>query len=105
MFLRAGIPLTDQPTLIFLDEIQESPEAVGQLRYFHEEYPQLYVIAAGSLLEFTLKRIASFPVGRVEQVRYCTLSILMSFCWHWTVRMCSMSLTIFLLTVMLMIPS
>lgn len=68
MFLRAGIPLTDQPTLIFLDEIQESPEAVGQLRYFHEEYPQLYVIAAGSLLEFALKRITSFPVGRVEQV-------------------------------------
>ena len=68
LFLRAGVPLTDQPTLIFLDEIQESPEAVTHLRYFHEEYPELYLIAAGSLLEFALKRIGSFPVGRVEQV-------------------------------------
>ena len=68
IFLREGIPFTDQPTLIFLDEIQESPEAVSQLRYFHEEYPELYVIAAGSLLEFALKKIPSFPVGRVEQV-------------------------------------
>jgi len=68
LFLRAGVPLTDQPTLIFLDEIQESPEAITQLRYFHEEYPELYLIAAGSLLEFVLKRIPSFPVGRVEQV-------------------------------------
>jgi len=68
LFLRAGVPLTDEPTLIFLDEIQESPEAVSRLRYLHEEYPELYFIAAGSLLEFALKRIPSFPVGRVEQV-------------------------------------
>ncbi len=38
------------------------------LRYFYEEYPQLYVIAAGSLLEFALRTVPSFPVGRVEQV-------------------------------------
>lgn len=68
LFLRAGVPLTDEPTLIFLDEIQESPEAVSRVRYLHEEYPELYFIAAGSLLEFALKRIPSFPVGRVEQV-------------------------------------
>lgn len=68
LFLRAGVPLTNEPTLIFLDEIQESPEAVSRLRYLHEEYPELYFIAAGSLLEFALKRIPSFPVGRVEQV-------------------------------------
>jgi len=68
LFLRAGVPLTDEPTLIFLDEIQESPEAVSRLRYLHEEYPELYFIAAGSLLEFAFKRIPSFPVGRVEQV-------------------------------------
>jgi hypothetical protein len=53
-------------TLVFIDEIQESPEAIQLLRYFYEEAPSVYLIAAGSLLEFALKDIASFPVGRVE---------------------------------------
>ncbi|WP_158861320.1 ATP-binding protein [Lunatibacter salilacus] len=53
-------------TLLFLDEIQESPKAIHLLRYFYEEIPQLHVIAAGSLLEFALKDVRSFPVGRVQ---------------------------------------
>jgi predicted AAA+ superfamily ATPase len=53
-------------TLLFLDEIQESPKAIQLLRYFYEELPELAVIAAGSLLEFALKEVRSFPVGRVE---------------------------------------
>jgi len=59
---------TDQTEglLLFMDEIQESPKAIKLLRYFYEEYPQIHVIAAGSLLEFALKEIESFPVGRVE---------------------------------------
>jgi predicted AAA+ superfamily ATPase len=57
---------THKNTLLFIDEIQESPEAIQMLRYFHEEYPKLHVIAAGSLLEFSMKGIKSFPVGRVE---------------------------------------
>jgi predicted AAA+ superfamily ATPase len=57
-------------TLIFIDEIQESPKAIQLLRYFHEERPDLFVIAAGSLLEFALKQVPSFPVGRIE---YLTL--------------------------------
>lgn len=53
-------------TLIFIDEIQNSPEAVSQLRYFYEKTPELYVIAAGSLLESLIDTHISFPVGRVE---------------------------------------
>jgi uncharacterized protein len=53
-------------TLIFIDEIQKSPEAVALLRYFFEDAPHLYVIAAGSLLETMLDTHVSFPVGRVE---------------------------------------
>lgn len=53
-------------TLLFIDEIQESPKAIQLLRYFYEEIPQLHVIAAGSLLEFALNKVKSFPVGRVE---------------------------------------
>ena len=55
-----------QKTLIFIDEVQNSPEAVKQLRYFYEERPDLYVIAAGSLLETLIDKTFSFPVGRVE---------------------------------------
>lgn len=53
-------------TLLFIDEIQEQPKAIQLLRYFHEDIPDLHVIAAGSLLEFALKDVKSFPVGRVE---------------------------------------
>jgi len=53
-------------TLLFIDEIQEQPKAIQLLRYFYEETPELHVIAAGSLLEFALKDVQSFPVGRVE---------------------------------------
>ena len=53
-------------TLLFIDEIQESPKAIQLLRYFYEEIPQLHVISAGSLLEFAIQKVPSFPVGRVE---------------------------------------
>jgi len=53
-------------TLLFIDEIQQSPEAIALLRYFYEDYPDLHVIAAGSLLETLLGKSINFPVGRVE---------------------------------------
>lgn len=53
-------------TLLFIDEIQEEPRAVHMLRYFYEELPELHVIAAGSLLEQSLKKVRTFPVGRVQ---------------------------------------
>ncbi len=52
--------------LIFIDEIQNSPKAVKMLRYFHEKYYDLFVIAAGSLWEVSVNYKTSFPVGRVE---------------------------------------
>ena len=62
--------LTDQSidpgaSLLFLDEIQSCPRAIMALRYFHEEMPDLHVIAAGSLLEFAIADIP-FPVGRIQ---------------------------------------
>ena len=54
-------------TLLFLEEVQESANAVSLLRYFYEEMSDLYVICAGSLLEILMaKQKISFPVGRVE---------------------------------------
>lgn len=55
-------------TLLFIDEIQNSPQAVAMLRYFYEDMPELYVIAAGSLLESLIDVGIHFPVGRVEYI-------------------------------------
>ena len=55
--------------MVFLDEIQECPQALKMLRYFKEKCPQLHVIAAGSLLDFQLEKLG-MPVGRV-QFLYC----------------------------------
>lgn len=66
LFLYCNVKQREGRTLLFLDEVQASPQAVALLRYFYEELPQLYVIAAGSLLETMLDRHISLPVGRVE---------------------------------------
>lgn len=49
----SGVPATAE-TILFLDETQSTPHALQRLRYFFEEKRDLPVIAAGSLLEFTL---------------------------------------------------
>jgi len=59
------VKITPGKTLLFFDEIQQTPRAITSLRYFYEKMPQLHVIAAGSLLEFELRKI-SIPVGRVS---------------------------------------
>lgn len=66
IFFKAKLPVDSPRTLIFIDEIQTEPKAVQTLRYFYEKRPDLYVIAAGSLLESLMGRHISFPVGRVE---------------------------------------
>ena len=58
LFLSRNLTTARKDTLLFIDEIL--------LRYFYEEIPDLPVIAAGSLLEFAMRRVPSFPVGRVE---------------------------------------
>lgn len=67
LVLRNEITTKSLPhTLLFIDEIQESEKAISFLRYFYEDIPKLNVIAAGSLLEHTLKKTKHFPVGRVN---------------------------------------
>lgn len=67
LFYNSGISQsTSERVLIFIDEIQNSPNAIKLLRYFYEERNELFVIAAGSLLETIINRQVSFPVGRVE---------------------------------------
>lgn len=61
-----NVPIEEGETLLFLDEIQECPEAIMALRFFKEDYPGLHVIAAGSLLEFTLQELPTYGVGRIH---------------------------------------
>ena len=71
IFSLLGVQLNENisvaSTLLFLDEIQKTPQILATLRYFYEQMPGLAVIAAGSLLDLTLKNINfSIPVGRIE---------------------------------------
>lgn len=63
-----NIPNDLENTLLFIDEIQEIPHVIKQLPYFYEELPQLHVVVAGSLLEFAVGDVTSFPVGRVSEM-------------------------------------
>lgn len=67
-------PIIPGETLLFLDEIQSCENAIQSLRFFYEDYPELHVIAAGSLLEFALKNLSSFGVGRIRSVFMYPLS-------------------------------
>ena len=62
-------------SLLFLDEMQESPQAIRALRYFFEELPELHVVAAGSLLDFAIESTGT-PVGRVDSLYMYPLSFL-----------------------------
>lgn len=57
----------DLDTLIIFDEVQECPDALNSLKYFAEEAPEYYVVAAGSLLSLALSE--GFPVGKVNFLR------------------------------------
>lgn len=55
-------------TLIFLDEIQECPEAITSLKFWTID-GRFDLIASGSLLGIDYKRSSSYPVGYVEYLR------------------------------------
>lgn len=63
-----GKPVEPGKTLIFLDEIQDCTDAIRSLWAFKEDFPGLHVVAAGSLLEFALKELPSFGVGRIRSL-------------------------------------
>lgn len=63
-----GKPIVAAQTLLFIDEIQASAEAIMALRFFKEDMPDLHVIAAGSLLEFALETLPTFGVGRIHSM-------------------------------------
>ena len=69
-----NVPIVPGKTLLFFDEIQTCISAISSLRFFYEKYPELHIIAAGSLLEFALAEIPSFGVGRIRSIFVYPLS-------------------------------
>jgi predicted AAA+ superfamily ATPase len=63
-----NVPIIPGKTLLFFDEVQACLPAIQSLRFFYEKMPGLHVIAAGSLLEFALKEIPTFGVGRIRSI-------------------------------------
>lgn len=69
LLIAHNVPFSEKgKTLLFIDEIQESPKAIALLRYFFEFESELHLIAAGSLLEHAMRMVKSFPVGRVQML-------------------------------------
>lgn len=66
LLLKKQIVREGKAILLFIDEIQNNPNAIWMLRYFYEEANWIHVIAAGSLLESLMGSRISFPVGRVQ---------------------------------------
>ena len=71
--LYAHVKIIPGDTLLFFDEVQTCEGALQSLRYFKEGFPNIHIIAAGSLLDFTLNKIG-VPVGRVQFMQVYPLS-------------------------------
>ena len=61
-----GTKVIPGKTLLFFDEIQFARRGLLSLKYFHDEMPELHIIAAGSLLGVIDHKDDSFPVGKVS---------------------------------------
>ena len=64
--IESGVDIQAENTLIIFDEVQEVPQALSSLKYFYENAPHFYIVAAGSLLGVSLHHQVSFPVGKVD---------------------------------------
>jgi len=61
-------------TLLIFDEIQEIEKGLTSLKYFYEQAPEYFIIAAGSLLGVSMQKESSFPVGKVDFLELYPLS-------------------------------
>jgi predicted AAA+ superfamily ATPase len=64
--IHTQITVDPENTLIIFDEIQSAEKGITSLKYFQENAPEYFLIAAGSLLGMGLHSNFSFPVGKVE---------------------------------------
>ena len=62
--IEASQKIQSDRTLLIFDEIQEAGKGLTALKYFCEQAPEFYIVAAGSLLGVSLQKNTSFPVGK-----------------------------------------
>ena len=74
--IEANLKIQKASTLIIFDEIQEAEKGLTALKYFYEQAPEYYVVAAGSLLGVSLQKQTSFPVGKVDFLRMYPMSFI-----------------------------
>jgi uncharacterized protein len=72
--IETGITIIPTKTLIILDEIQEADKGLTALKYFNENAPEYFIVAAGSLLGVSLQKNNTFPVGKVDFLNLYPLS-------------------------------
>ena len=63
-------------SLLIFDEIQEAERGLTALKYFCENAPQYYIIAAGSLLGISMQKKHSFPVGKINFLKLYPMSFI-----------------------------
>lgn len=68
----SNVNLEPKNTVIFLDEIQECPNARTALKFLNLD-KRFDVIASGSLLGIKYKEVVSFPVGQTENIEMYSL--------------------------------
>ena len=62
--------------LLIFDEIQEAAKGLTALKYFYEQAPEYYIVAAGSLLGISMQKNNSFPVGKVDFLQLFPMSFI-----------------------------
>lgn len=69
-----GVTVTPGKTLVVFDEIQEVRNGLASLKYFCEDFSDIHVAVAGSLLGISLREGESYPVGKVDTLRLFPMS-------------------------------
>ena len=72
--IELGHKIQPETTLLIFDEIQEAEKGLTALKYFYEQAPEYFIIAAGSLLGISLQKHHSFPVGKVDFLQMYPMS-------------------------------
>lgn len=69
----------NRDTLLIFDEIQECPAIITSLKYFCQDFPEIPVIATGSMVRIKIRRMENkpgsknengflFPIGKINQI-------------------------------------
>jgi hypothetical protein len=75
----------NESTLLIFDEVQECPNLISSLKYFCQDFPDIPVIATGSMVRIKIQRETNkrgvgddgkflFPVGKINQINVYPMS-------------------------------